>query len=159
MATTSNADLITRFYAAFSRRDAAAMAACYHAASTFSDPVFPDLDHAASLSMWRMLCERGKDLTVVASNVNAGAESGSVHWEATYTFSASGRLVINRIDAAFTFRDGLILRHEDRFSLYRWMRQALGLKGALVGWLPFAQNAVRAQAAASLAAWRAKNDR
>ena len=63
----------------------------------------------------------------------------------------------NRIDAAFTFRDGRIVRHQDRFDLYRWARQALGPKGVLLGWLPPVQDAIRRQAAATLAAWQAKN--
>ena len=48
-------------------------------------------------------------------------------------------------------------RHVDRFDLWRWLRQALGRKGALLGWLPPVQRAVRAQAAKALADWRAKN--
>ena len=34
--------LIREFYGAFARRDAEAMARCYHAEVFFSDPVFPD---------------------------------------------------------------------------------------------------------------------
>ena len=63
----------------------------------------------------------------------------------------------NRIDAAFLFRDGLIVLHEDRFDLWRWLRQALGVKGALLGWLPPVQQAARTQAAKALADWRTRN--
>ena len=64
------------------------------------------------------------------------ATTGRAHWVATYTYSATGRPVENRIDATFEFRDGRIVRHRDRFDLYRWARQALGPKGLLLGWLP-----------------------
>ena len=151
-----NAALIARFYDALGRRDAAAMIACYAPDATFSDPVFPSLDAAGVAQMWTMLCARGKDLTVVASDIAADAETGRAHWVATYTFSATGRRVVNRIDARFEFRDGRIVRHEDRFDLREWLRQALGLKGALLGWLPAVQNAARAQAAKALAGWRAR---
>jgi ketosteroid isomerase-like protein len=157
-AGAANAGLIERFYAAFNRRDADAMIACYAPDVRFRDPVFGELDAAAAAAMWQMLCARGKDLAVVASSIAADASTGSAHWDATYTFSATGRRVVNRIDAAFEFRDGRIVRHEDRFDLYRWARQALGLKGLLLGRLPPVQNAIRAQAAAGLSAWRAKND-
>jgi ketosteroid isomerase-like protein len=149
-----NAELIARFYAAFGRRDAAAMNICYHPAATFSDPVFPDLDHAGVTAMWRMLCERGKDLQVTATGIEGDGERGRAHWDATYTFTGSGRRVLNRIDATFTFRDGLIVRHVDRFDLARWMRQAFGLRGLLIGWLPPVQRAVRAQGAKALARYR-----
>ena len=151
-----NAALIARFYDALGRRDAATMIACYAPDATFSDPVFRSLDAAGVAKMWTMLCARGKDLTVVASDIAADAETGRAHWVATYTFSATGRRVVNRIDARFEFRDGRIVRHEDRFDLREWLRQALGFKGALLGWMPAVQNAARAQAAKALAEWRAR---
>jgi ketosteroid isomerase-like protein len=152
-----NAAPIRRFYAALDRHDAATMIACYAPDATFADPVFPALDAAGVAAMWQMLCARGKDLSVVASDVEADAATGRARWVATYTYSATGRRVENRIDASFAFREGLIVRHDDRFGLWRWMRHALGLKGTLLGWLPPVQRAVRAQAAKALAEWRARN--
>ena len=149
-----NAALIERFYAALDRRDAATMVACYAADVAFSDPVFPALDAADAAAMWRMLCARGKDLHVVASDIGADATTGRAHWVATYSYSATGRKVENRIDATFAFRDGRIVRHVDRFDLWRWARQALGAPGWLLGWAPPMQRAIRAQAAKALAAWR-----
>jgi ketosteroid isomerase-like protein len=152
-----NVALIEGFYAALGRRDAPAMIACYAPDATFSDPAFPALDAAGVAAMWMMLCARGKDLAVVASDIDADAVHGRAHWVATYTYSATGRRVENGIDATFRFRDGLIVRHEDRFDLWRWLRQALGIKGALLGWLPPVQRAMRAQAAKTLADWRTRN--
>ena len=154
-----NVALIRRFYEALGRRDAAAMIACYAPDATFSDPAFSTLDAAGVAAMWRMLCARGKDLAVTASGIGADASAGRAHWVATYTYGPTGRRVENRIDATFAFRDGLIARHEDRFDHWRWLRQALGAKGALVGWLPPVQRTVRAQAARALADWRARNPR
>ena len=154
----ANAALIASFYAALNRRDADAMIACYSPAVRFADPAFGALDAAGVAAMWRMLCERGKDLAVVASNIEADDATGRAHWHATYTFSTTGRHVENEIDATFEFRDGLIVQHRDRFNLYRWARQALGLKGWLIGWLPPVQHAIRVQALRGLAAWRAQNE-
>ncbi len=150
-----NKALIERFYAALSRRDAAAMIVCYHRDATFSDPVFPSLDAAGAAAMWRMLCMRGKDLAVTARDVDADASRGRAHWTARYTYSATGRPVVNEIDAEFEFRDGLIHRHRDRFDLRSWLAQALGVKGRLLGFLPAVQRATREKAAHALADWRA----
>src|SRR6266851_2911100 len=49
-------------------------------------------------------------------------------------------------DAEFHFADALIVRHVDRFSLWRWAAMALGAKGALLGWVPSVRGAIRAQA-------------
>lgn len=155
----TNADVIRSFYEAFQRRDHAAMAACYAPDATFSDPVFRDLQGPRVAAMWRMLCERATDLRIEASDIKAEGDRGSARWEAWYTFSATGRPVHNIIRASFEFRDGLILRHTDAFDLAAWARQALGLKGLLLGWTPLVQNAIRAQAARGLDAFLRKEGR
>lgn len=143
--------LIDRLYTAMNAHDGEAMAACYHPDAHFSDPVFPDLRGPEVGRMWRMLCRRGKDLRVEHSRVVADATSGSAHWEAWYTFSATGRKVHNVIDASFRFSDDLIVDHRDDFDLWRWSRMALGPVGWILGWSPIVRNRVRAQAAEGLA--------
>lgn len=151
----ANAQLVERFYTAFARRDWAGMAACYHPEVHFSDEVF-DLHGADAGLMWRMLCTSGRDLAIESSGVEADERKGRAHWDARYTFSATGRKVLNRIDATFEFRDGLIVRHVDRFDFWTWARQALGLPGLLLGWSGFLKAQVRAKAAAGLAAFKQK---
>lgn len=152
----ANAQLIERFYQAFQRRDGEAMAACYSADVLFSDPVFTDLRGAEAGDMWRMLTARAKDFALTYEGVEADETRGSARWVASYTFTQTGRKVTNHIQANFHFRDGLICQHEDRFDLWKWSRQALGTKGALLGWAPPVQRAIRAQAAKGLAAYRAQ---
>ena len=151
----ANAALIDRFYEAFGRRDAETMAACYAPDATFSDPVFQDLRGAEVPSMWRMLCESADDLVIVHRDVRAEGDQGSAHWDADYTFTATGRPVHNEIDASFLFRDGLIAEHVDRFDLWKWTRQALGPVGIALGWSPPVQNKVRSQARARLGEYMA----
>ncbi len=145
-----NEAIIKAFYEAFNERDYAGMNKHYHADAQFSDPAFPGLNGKQVRAMWHMLCERGKDLKITAKAIEANDISGSCRWEAHYSFSATGRKVHNIIEADFTFRDGKILTHTDRFNLHRWMGQALGLKGTLFGWLGSAQEKVRQTAAKSL---------
>lgn len=152
-----HAALLDRFYGAFARRDGAAMAACYTPDATFSDPVFPGLSGPQVGGMWRMLCERGKDLQVVHSAVQADDAGGTAHWEADYTFSQTGRPVHNVIDARFGFRDGLIASHVDSFDLWAWTRMALGASGLLLGWSPLVQGPLRKKARQGLDAWMAKH--
>lgn len=144
-----NADLLDRFYDAFALRDAAAMRACYHPDVHFRDEVF-DLHGPRAGAMWTMLCEAGDDLRVVHAVTTADAASGSAHWEARYLFSATGRPVHNVIEASFTFEDGRIRTHMDRFDFWRWSRQALGLPGLLLGWTPALRARVRTEAARRL---------
>lgn len=146
----ANAQLITRFYQAFQKLDAETMAACYCADVEFADPVF-QLKGKDAADMWRMLAARANKFSLVFDEVQANDETGSAHWVATYTFSQTGNTVINDIHANFAFKDGKIIQHTDRFDLWKWARQALGLKGVLLGWTPFMQKAIRQQAAKGLA--------
>ncbi|HEX8452723.1 MAG TPA: nuclear transport factor 2 family protein [Longimicrobium sp.] len=146
-----NEALIHRFYTCFQTRDAGGMQACYHPEATFRDPAFGELDAAGVAGMWRMLCARAADLDIQFSGVRANDVEGSAHWAAIYTFTQTGRRVDNRIDARFVFRDGLIVRHEDTFSFWRWSRQALGPVGLVLGWTPLLRNRVRGTAIRQLA--------
>jgi ketosteroid isomerase-like protein len=150
----SNGSLITTFYEAFDRCDGDAMAACYHDEATFTDPVFAGLDGQQAGDMWRMLTSQASDLRVKFGEVQADDDTGSAHWEAWYTFSATGRKVHNIIEARFQFRDGEIIEHVDDFDFWRWSRMALGLPGIFLGWTPLLQNKVRAQAQKGLARFR-----
>lgn len=140
--------LLHNFYTAFAQRDWAVMGACYHEEAHFSDPVFPDLNAERVRAMWRMLLSSSSDLCISFSVVHEDKQGGEVRWEAFYTFA--GRKVHNRITSRFQFRDGLIHVHRDRFSTWRWARQALGVTGMLLGWTPFVWRKVQAKAAARL---------
>jgi ketosteroid isomerase-like protein len=148
-----NAELIRDFYTCFANRDARGMAACYHPSVKFSDEVFTELEGAQANAMWRMLCERGKDLKIEFRDIKANDASGSAHWEAWYTFSPTGRPVHNKVDARFEFRGGKIFRHRDSFDFKVWAAQALGPTGRLLGWSGFLKKNVRAKAAKTLAAF------
>ena len=156
MSADENRALITRFYEAFARRDGAAMAACYHPEARFSDPAFPNLRGAEIGAMWTMLCQRAQEFSLTFRDVQASEERGSAHWEAKYLFSKTGRQVHNIIEAEFAFKDGLIVAHDDRFSFWRWSRQALGLPGVLLGWSAFLRGKVQAEAAKGLAIFQKK---
>lgn len=148
--THPNAQLIQSFYESFSRREPAGMTRCYAPDVHFSDEVFPDLHGSKVGSMWKMLCVRGTDLRIEASAIEANDTEGRAHWEAWYTFSATGKPVHNIIEARFTFQDGRIVRHVDSFDFKRWSKQALGVWGTFLGWTSFLKNKVRKQAAKSL---------
>ncbi len=143
------AELIQGLYAAFERRDGAAMAACYATEARFSDPVFTDLSGQEPGAMWRMLTARATDLEVRLLEHGAHDERGTAHWVADYTFS-TGRRVHNDVRAEFRFERGLIADHRDSFSFYAWARQALGPVGLLLGWTPFLRARVQREARAGL---------
>jgi ketosteroid isomerase-like protein len=146
-----NEELIKTFYTSFQKLDAEAMVRCYHGDVRFSDPVFPNLTQPEVGAMWRMLCKQAKNFELTFTNIEANDRTGKAHWEARYDFSATGRRVHNKIDAAFEFQDGKIIKHTDNFNFWKWSRMALGPAGLLLGWTPLVRKKVQQQAAARLA--------
>ena len=71
-------------------------------------------------------------------------------WVATYTFSKTGRKVVNKIKANMRFAGGKIVEHSDAFSLHKWASQAMGLVGWLLGWNRFFQQKIQNGARKSL---------
>jgi len=138
---------IETFYKAFTNLDANTMVSCYHDDIVFEDPAFGILKGERAKAMWQMLCQsqKGKDFKVVVSDIKGNAINGSAHWEAYYTFSKTGRNVHNKIDAEFVFKEGLIIKHTDKFNLHSWAKQAMGLKGLILGSTSYFSNKLKSQ--------------
>jgi ketosteroid isomerase-like protein len=145
-----NDALIERFYGAFARGDGAGMAACYAPAIHFRDPAFGDLDGPAAGAMWRMLAGGARDFRLELLEHDSDATNGTAHWLAHYTFSQTGRPVVNDVRATFRFADGLIVDHVDSFDFHRWAAQALGWRGRLLGGTSFLRSSVQRRARARL---------
>ena len=139
--------LIETFYTAFANLDAETMTNCYHDKIIFEDPAFGELKGEKAKNMWRMLCEgqKGKGFIVDVSDIKSDDKKGSAHWEAHYVFMKTGRKIHNKIDAEFVFKDGKIIRHTDHFNIHNWSKQALGVKGVLLGWTGFFKKKLNAQ--------------
>ncbi len=146
----TNEQLIHHFYICFKNKDFKGMQDCYADEATFNDAVFKDLNSKEVKAMWQMLITKGKDLRLEFSNISATENTADAHWDAYYTFSATGKKVVNRIDATFEIENGKIVKHNDHFSFYTWAKQALGLTGILLGWTSFLRKKVSAQAMKNL---------
>lgn len=147
----SNEQLISDFYTAFQKLDHSKMGACYSNGIVFFDPVFGLLRGREVKAMWEMLCKNAKDFSLTFGNITAlDHEYYTCEWVATYTFSKTGRRVVNRIKAHMLINDGKIIEHSDGFSLHKWSAQALGFSGWLLGWNRFFQNRIKNQAKRNL---------
>ncbi len=148
---SNRADIIDKFYASFQKLDAAGMNSCYSEDIVFSDPVFGLLRGEQVQAMWEMLCKNAKDFELIWSkSIELDEEYSTCEWVASYTFSKTGRKVVNRIKAHMRFADGKIIEHSDAFSLHAWSKQALGFSGWLLGWSSFYQNKIKIQARRNL---------
>ena len=147
----NNEELITRFYSAFQKLDAATMNSCYSDEIIFSDPVFGLLKGEEVRAMWKMLCKNAKDFSLSFSNIqHLDDEYATCQWTASYTFSKTGRRVVNNIKAYMRFADGKIIEHSDAFKISKWASQALGWKGAVFGWMGWMQRKIKKNAKANL---------
>ena len=104
-----------------------------------------------------MLLEKSKgNIKIDFSEIKADDYIGSARWVATYNFSKTNRKVVNSIYAQFQFKEGLIIKHTDDFDIWKWSKQAFGLKGILLGWTGFMQKRIQKQALSSLNKYKNK---
>lgn len=146
----ANEQLIHHFYTCFKNKDYKGMQACYADDATFSDDVFKNLNSSQVKAMWQMLISKSKDMRIEFGQISANEKTGKAHWDAYYTFSSTGKKVINKIDANFEFENGKIVKHTDDFNFYTWAKQALGTTGLLLGWTGFLKNKIQTTAMANL---------
>ncbi|MEP6747552.1 MAG: nuclear transport factor 2 family protein [Bacteroidota bacterium] len=146
-----NQEVIQRFYSAFQKLDYTTMQNCYTGDAVFSDPVFGLLQGAEVRAMWEMLCKNATNFSLTFSDIQLlDEEYATCHWIAAYTFSTTGRHVVNKIKAHMRIENGKITEHTDKFDLWKWSRQALGIPGLLLGWSNFIQGKVHRNAKKSL---------
>ena len=143
---------LENFFSAFQNLNASEMAKIYASDAAFSDEVFNLKNGEAIGQMWAMLvgniARSGKEhwsLTYKVESIDAAT------WEAKYLFSATGRVVVNRVRSTFTFDPyGKVKIQMDEFDFWRWSRQAFGVTGLLLGWNPLFKRKVRAKAQENL---------
>jgi hypothetical protein len=147
----TNQTLIEKFYSAFQKLDYKTMQSCYSVHPVFNDPVFGILEGVEVTAMWEMLCKGAKDFSLSFSNIELlDEEYATCDWTATYTFSKTGRRVVNKINAYMRIQDGRITEHTDHFSFWKWSRQALGISGWLLGWTHYLRSRVQRNAMKNL---------
>ena len=140
----SNIQLVEKFYTAFQQLDSTAMNSCYSDDIVFFDPVFGLLRGPEATSMWEMLCKNANNFSLTYGNIIAlDEEYCTCDWIARYTFSKTGRQVINKVKANMRFAEGKIIEHSDGFSVHQWSRQAFGITGVLLGWNSIFQNKIK----------------
>ncbi|HYC40293.1 MAG TPA: nuclear transport factor 2 family protein [Chitinophagaceae bacterium] len=147
----TNQQTIQVFYTAFQNRDHKTMSACYCEDIIFSDPVFGILKGDEVRYMWEMLCNHAIDLRLACSDIRGvDEEYYTCRWRASYTFSPTGRRVVNDAKAFMRLKNGVITEHSDAYRLSTWIGQALGWKGVMFGWTGFMKRSVQRNARKSL---------
>ena len=149
---SDNKQIIEKFYTAFQQLDYKSMQNCYSDDVIFSDPVFLLLKGIEAKAMWEMLCKNARDFSLSFSDIELiDHEYATCSWTASYTFSRTGRRVVNNIKAFMRLKDGKIIEHSDGFRLSTWAAQALGWKGVLFGWTGFMKRGIQKNARRNLA--------
>ncbi|MEZ5173735.1 MAG: nuclear transport factor 2 family protein [Bacteroidia bacterium] len=148
-------EIASEFYKAFAAANPEGMLHLYDPNITFSDPVFGILKAEQVFAMWRMLVRPGVDIRF--SEPKVSGDRVIVAWEARYTYTPTGRKVLNKVKAAMTIKDGKNYRASRHGSLWRWSAQAPGATGYLLGWSPVVKRKIHSMANARLRVFMEKN--
>ena len=155
----TNKQVIEKFYMAFQKLDYQTMNSCYGDNIAFNDPAFGLLRGDEAKAMWELLCKNAKDFSLTFSNIQLlDEEYATCNWIASYTFSKTGKKVINNVKAHMLLKDGKIIEHSDAFKLSNWAAQALGFKGVLFGWTGFMKRKIQNNARKNLIAFIEKKN-
>ena len=143
--------ILEDFYVAFVNGDVSRMTAHYHSNAIFEDPAFGKLNYEEVKAMWAMLIDRSRgDLKITFDILSINENLSKVAWEAKYHYGKKRRPVHNKIIASIVIEDDKIIRHTDKFNLWRWSAQAIGPVGSLFGWSPVLKNTIRKKARKAL---------
>ena len=126
---TPDEQVVQRSYEAFKASDAKGMAACYRTDATFQDLAFKLTGRNDTFDMWQFVCHREPGIWFGC--IRTEGQEVKAHWVADYDFEGKNHVNYG-IDARFILRDGLIERHYDEASRWKWAKQALGFPKALV---------------------------
>ena len=155
---TANEKLLDKFYTAFANADAQTMCECYDLDIQFQDPAFGILKGSNVCTMWKMLLGKSNgNIKIEFSNIKADEYQGSATWVANYRFSKTKRTVINTVRSEFQFKNGLIFKQSDNFDIWKWSKQAFGIKGYLFGCTGYFQRKIEEQAVTSLTKFKNAN--
>lgn len=135
-------ETLQKFSQHLSNLDADALVQLYHNDVIFEDPAFGRIKGERVKDMWRLLLGRKVEtkLEINVIDVQSDGLTGTASWEAKYLFNVTGRKVHNKITSTFELMDGLIIKQDDKFDLYKWSKQAMGMTGTIVGWTKFFQH-------------------
>ncbi len=156
---TPNEQIISNFYTAFQQKDIKTMQGSYGDEAVFNDSVFRGLNAPQVKAMWQMLLSRGGDIKVEFRDIREDGDKVLAKWVAHYIFTATGKEVVNEVNATFEFVDGKIVKHTDNFNFYKWAKQAFGAGGLLLGWTNFFMEKVRYTAQKKLDVFMEKTNR
>lgn len=108
------------------------MADCYHDQAAFIDIAFDLRGRKPIHAMWHRICNGDTEVEVQKIEANHDGVRATV--VERYTFTKTGRPVLNHIESRFRMRDGLIFQHLDSCDALSWSRQAFGrVRGELAG--------------------------
>lgn len=140
-----------RLFCALQGGDADALIRFYEPDADFYHPLLGRLRGAQIGSAWRSFLALTPDFGITFRIEQVGPGAAEVSWRQTYRFHLTARPIVITGTSQFLLRrqgaEVLIAQQIDRCDRRLWSRQALGLKGFVLsflpGWRTFVENELR----------------
>lgn len=139
------------FFGALQRHDVDALVRFYAHEAEFFHPLLGRLTQLQVSAAWRRFVQLTPDLSVRFRIEQVGPGAAEASWTQSYLFHLTGRRVSVSGTSQFLLgRQGgrlQIIKQIDQCDRRQWSRQALGMKGLLLsfvpGWRTFVENELR----------------
>lgn len=148
---TASEKTIHQLYTSIANGDVSKIDQCYSDTVKFHDPIFGRLTADEVPKMWKMLIlKSNKKLALEYKIIKINKHTAEVKWKAVYFFGKNKRQITNHIQSKLHFKEGLIVKQNDDFNIWKWSQQAFGLPGFLFGWTGYMQRKIQIKALSSL---------
>jgi SnoaL-like domain len=125
-----------QLFTAIACQDAAAIQNAYADNAELRHAIVGSLSGPDIKTAWRRFLARTPDLTLSFQICHAGVATAEIVWTLQHRFFENNRPIVIDGTTLLRFSEGRIAFQRDSFSRRDWFRQALGLKGLILSFIP-----------------------
>jgi limonene-1,2-epoxide hydrolase len=142
-------EIVKEFYKALDSGDYRTVNEFYHKNAHYKDEIF-DFKGLEIHALWYTATLPDMELSAELESIREEEDAIYTEWVMSYTLDIIKRRIRLKEKGKFTFQEGKIIEHTDKYDFWTWCIQAFGIIGRALGWSNWLQNRVRSQAKKSV---------
>jgi hypothetical protein len=127
---------VEQLFKAAQARDPDAILLAYAEEALIDHPLLGSLSRADYAAALTAFLQETPDYELTFQINHAGIDHAEAEWTLSYVFHATGRSIVTKGETAFRLSGLRIIHQRDDFDRRDWSRQALGLSGFVLSFVP-----------------------